>query len=451
MKAISFFILIFLTAGAYAGMFNLPNPIKIAENIATKVDEGTKAGTVGIVEGLKKGAEVTHVADAGKAISNGVSKGADVAQKVNEKATKGTKTALGKVHNGVFDVENGVVTGIDEVIGTPVNANEVTFYLVTADNVDNPTKIDYLKPDELAQTKGKIFFIIHGWMASRNTSWFHDLSAILIKANPENRVLQVNWDKPASDNYALAAFKTESVGNLVGILINRLVTEYKIPSDNIVLIGHSLGGQISGWAAKKFKEITGNTLPRIIALDPAGPLFLLRPDSRRLNKHDAKVVMVIHSDGGKLGFPTSCGTIDFYPNGGSNQPGCWSVDLARISSYVEPVTCDHSRAWDFFLEAVNSTGSFLSRKCKSFGDFQKNICEAVEVAMGDLETLAQGSFYLETNHERPYSKFLKRIVDHVKADVEKVEEHIDRIRHKSSAQDEDIHKSSTESDVKSEA
>lgn len=125
-------------------------------------------------------------------------------------------------------------------------------------------------------------------------------------------------------------------GNFLGILVNRLVSEYKVPREKIVLIGHSLGGQISGWAGKKFGEISGQKLARIIALDPAGPLFILRPNSRRLNKHDAEVVMVIHTDGDKLGFPIPCGTIDFFPNGGDNQPGCWEVDLARISTYAEP-------------------------------------------------------------------------------------------------------------------
>ncbi|KAK9892115.1 hypothetical protein WA026_018318 [Henosepilachna vigintioctopunctata] len=322
---------------------------------------------------------------------------------------KGTKTFIGKVHNGVFDVEKGFVDGLHEVVGTPVDLEQLTFHLVTAKNVGAPSKINFFKPDDVANTTGKIVFLIHGWQSSMNSSWVRDLSEILIKRHPGTHVVEVNWDGPAADNYAFSAFVTESAGDYVGILINRLVSDYKIPLKNILVIGHSLGAQISGWAAKKFIDITGKKLPRIVALDPAGPLFILRPDSRRLNKKDADVVSVVHTDADKLGFPDNCGTLDFFPNGGDNQPGCWTVDLAKISTYVEPVTCDHSRAWDFFVEAVNNTNSFLARKCASNWYSKNEDCTDEVVAMGDLETKATGSFYLETNEHRPYSKPLLKL------------------------------------------
>lgn len=96
----------------------------------------------------------------------------------------------------------------------------------------------------------------------------------------------------------------------------------EIPLQNIVIIGHSLGAQIAGWIGKNFYRRTKKKLSRIIALDPAGPIFRIRPSSRRLNQKDAEVVLVVHTDIITFGYPNSCGTIDFFPKGGSTQTGC---------------------------------------------------------------------------------------------------------------------------------
>lgn len=64
---------------------------------------------------------------------------------------------------------------------------------------------------------------------------------------------------------------------------------------------------------------------RITGLDPAGPLFddIWDNDDSRLSPTDADLVVIIHSDAGKAGFPGNLGDIDFYPNGGTApQPGC---------------------------------------------------------------------------------------------------------------------------------
>lgn len=123
---------------------------------------------------------------------------------------------------------------------------------------------------------------------------------------------------------------------MIADMIVKLKNNHGTPLDDILLIGHSLGGQITGFVGKLVKEKTEQKLPRIIALDPAGPLFDNRPEDKRLNKNDAEIVEVLHSDGGTFGFLKSCGTIDFFPNGGSSQPGCKRIDLLDITSIVDP-------------------------------------------------------------------------------------------------------------------
>jgi len=42
----------------------------------------------------------------------------------------------------------------------------------------------------------------------------------------------------------------------------------------------------------------------------------------RLDETDAIFVDVIHTNAGQYGFDRSIGHMDFYPNGGKNQPDC---------------------------------------------------------------------------------------------------------------------------------
>jgi hypothetical protein len=62
-------------------------------------------------------------------------------------------------------------------------------------------------------------------------------------------------------------------------------------------------------------------------LDPAGPFFSLNDTETRLDTTDADFVDVIHTDSGsltdgQLTFIEAIGHVDFYPNGGIDQPGC---------------------------------------------------------------------------------------------------------------------------------
>ncbi|KAK9892112.1 hypothetical protein WA026_018315 [Henosepilachna vigintioctopunctata] len=255
-----------------------------------------------------------------------------------------------------------------------------------------------------------LFFIFTESYPSSSFSIKNSLKPLKMQLMNTHTVL-LDWDRPAYDHYIFSAFDTESVGKYVGVLINRLVSNYGVSTENIIVIGHSLGAHIAGFACKTFTKITGKKLPRIIVLDPAGPLFIFRPNSERLNKNDADVVMAVHTDAGAEGYPTVIGTIDFFPNGGFDQPGCWKTLKAfNLKTYRQPLSCDHNRAWEYFVEAVNVTGSFAARKCDSYENFKKGICAGEVVMMGDLNLKATGSFFLETNSEKPFSKQLPEVI-----------------------------------------
>ena len=65
-------------------------------------------------------------------------------------------------------------------------------------------------------------------------------------------------------------------------------------------------------------------------MDPAGPNFEFTDKLVRIDKSDAKFVDIIHTNGdnlitGHFGISASVGHVDFYPNGGRQQPGCSSA------------------------------------------------------------------------------------------------------------------------------
>lgn len=75
------------------------------------------------------------------------------------------------------------------------------------------------------------------------------------------------------------------------------------------------------------------------ALDPAYPGFEGPNARRRLNKTDARFVDVIHTNArfglnNAVGLETPLGHADFYPNGGSFQPGCFGFSLQQSQQYL---------------------------------------------------------------------------------------------------------------------
>lgn len=69
------------------------------------------------------------------------------------------------------------------------------------------------------------------------------------------------------------------------------------------------------------KSVSTGKLAKIVALDPALPLFARADAEERLDATDAEYVEIIHTNAGYLGFTRSIGHASFYPNGGSAQPG----------------------------------------------------------------------------------------------------------------------------------
>lgn len=54
------------------------------------------------------------------------------------------------------------------------------------------------------------------------------------------------------------------------------------------------------------------------------------------------------------------GHVDFYANGGFDQPGCYQ------QTAVSPGSCNHNRAPDYYAESINSDKGFWGFRCGEF-------------------------------------------------------------------------------------
>ncbi|XP_077987702.1 pancreatic triacylglycerol lipase-like [Glandiceps talaboti] len=232
-------------------------------------------------------------------------------------------------------------------------------------------------------------FIIHGFLSDADTDWMDDMKDEFLTRADYN-VFLVDWEDGADKlfTYGKAADNSYEVGRQIYEFIQMLKTKTGYDERKVHLIGHSLGAHASGEAGRRIP-----TIGRITGLDPAGRNFEDLGTDRRLDASDAQFVDIIHTDSDKYGFLNPIGDVDFYPNGGDDQPGCSPIGLKA---------CDHGRAYVYFTESINVNCAYTSypcavgQECSTCGSGQCN-------RMGFHATkIPGGTFYLETNSNPVY-------------------------------------------------
>ncbi|KAK4874998.1 hypothetical protein RN001_011420 [Aquatica leii] len=234
--------------------------------------------------------------------------------------------------------------------------------------------------------------IIHGYMGS----WLEDgplnTAQTYLKICDCN-VIIVDWETGAKGpQYANAAANTEVVGRQLGILLLHMIKNGLQP-DLLHLIGFSLGAHVAGCASEVLKK-NEHLVGRITALDAASPLFRhnnFKDKSKKLDKDDAVFVDAIHTDASPFftdgfGLLEPIGHVDFFPNGGFEQPGCVDRRASVVMTHLErtitkDTACSHLRSWELFLESLQTklgkirNCEFTAFKCKSgLESFQNGLC-----------------------------------------------------------------------------
>lgn len=87
--------------------------------------------------------------------------------------------------------------------------NQVTFYLRNRE-VDNAVQLTNENLD-LVNSSKPIRFLIHGWLAARNTTWYIEATDAYLNKGDYN-IIQVDWADPASHEYDFSANCTKPVG-----------------------------------------------------------------------------------------------------------------------------------------------------------------------------------------------------------------------------------------------
>ncbi|XP_010888390.1 lipase member H isoform X1 [Esox lucius] len=259
-------------------------------------------------------------------------------------------------------------------------------------------------------------FVIHGYRPTGAPPVWVDHIVQLLSEQQDMNVLVVDWNRGAANlNYFTAVANTrQAASNLTGFILNMQAEGASLSS--IHMIGVSLGAHLAGFVGANLKGKIG----RITGLDPAGPMFTGATPEERLDPSDAMFVDVLHTDMNSFGLQGQHGHIDYYANGGFDQPGCPKTIFSGKSYFV----CDHQRSVFLYLCALNRTCNITAYPCSSYSDFLDGRClqcEAFKPAScpvlgydvskwrDTLLRLGQTKAYFTTTATLPYKKVSYRV------------------------------------------
>lgn len=294
-------------------------------------------------------------------------------------------------------------------------SNSTQFTL--SDTNNSPWIAQKLDQEGFFAQNRQVVFIVHGYLNNAKTTWLSPMKDEILKAD-DSTVIIVDWKCGADfPEYAIAASNTQTTAAAVASFAQAVANLEKFASDPTQLylycIGHSLGAQVCGQAGRKAKSSAGQQLfNRVTGLDPASPGFAKCNDHLHVDKDSAACVDIIHTDGSLKGhalpvvhFGTllQWGHIDFYPNGGHDQPGCLNIrnDIGF---------CSHEKAHDFFMTTINRPESCAARGlCSNVTTLPDSCASNVTQKMGYYSSchaksagVIEGTFYLTATAAEPF-------------------------------------------------
>nr|XP_034833224.1 pancreatic lipase-related protein 2-like [Maniola hyperantus] len=227
--------------------------------------------------------------------------------------------------------------------------------------------------------------ISHGWLSNMKTNLNPVIRDAYLRLM-ETNVIVLDWRRLALAPYPTAARGVPDIGRGLGQFLNFLHRTTGVAFNTIHLIGFSLGGHVVGNAGRYL----GGRVARITSLDPAGPLW--SNNDQRLRPSDAIYVEAIHTNGGAagLGIGSPVANVDFFPNGGKSQPGCYT-----------PI-CDHNRAWEFFVATVPRPNHLMGRRCADMQEVNRDRCNGPTFPLGNTDINKRGSGMFRVNTGRRY-------------------------------------------------
>uniref|UniRef100_A0A8C0CWR4 Lipase H n=1 Tax=Balaenoptera musculus TaxID=9771 RepID=A0A8C0CWR4_BALMU len=201
------------------------------------------------------------------------------------------------------------------VVGTGLN---VKLMLYTRRNPTCAQAINSTVLGNLNVTK-KTIFTVHGFRPTGSPPvWMEDLVEGLLSVDDMN-VVVVDWNQG----------KTRKVAIVLKEFIDQMLKERF--SGDIYMIGVSLGAHVSWVCWKGTMASWKNTA---------------------------------------LGYREPLGNIDFYPNGGLDQPGCPQTIFGGMQYFK----CDHQRSVYLYLSSLRENCTITAYPCDSYRDYRNGKC-----------------------------------------------------------------------------
>ncbi|KAK7794265.1 hypothetical protein R5R35_013600 [Gryllus longicercus] len=230
-----------------------------------------------------------------------------------------------------------------------------------------------------------LVLISHGYLENGNKTWMLNMMVELLQFADLNVIL-IDWGGGSAPPYSQAVANTRVVGTVAAHLVNQ-IGKLGYRTTDCHVIGHSLGSHIASYIGQVLKDKFKIRLARISALDPAEPHFTKTPPIMRLDPTDADFIDVTHTDtapfiSGGLGLLEPVGHVDFYPNGGVNQPGCsetMSHYIGRergsfVGGLQKFLSCNHIRSYKYYTESINTRCPYMAIACESWEHFKNGSC-----------------------------------------------------------------------------
>ncbi|XP_009902349.1 phospholipase A1 member A [Dryobates pubescens] len=207
--------------------------------------------------------------------------------------------------------------------------------------------------------------IIHGFRAlGTKPSWIEGLVNAILHTSQVN-VIAVDWVYGSTAAYPSAVENVTQLALSISQFISKLLA-LGISKTSIHIIGVSLGAHVGGLVG----HFHGGQLGRITGLDPAGPKYTRASPEERLDPGDALFVEAIHTDADNFGIRIPVGHVDYFVNGGRDQPGCPRF----ISAGYKYLICDHMRAVHLYVSALEHSCPVIAFPCASHQDFLNGHC-----------------------------------------------------------------------------
>uniref|UniRef100_A0A1A9WQ29 Lipase domain-containing protein n=1 Tax=Glossina brevipalpis TaxID=37001 RepID=A0A1A9WQ29_9MUSC len=278
--------------------------------------------------------------------------------------------------------------------------DKIEFFVYTKQSSDNSMPLE-VNVESIVRSgidlQKPTTFAIHGVFDSENFEEYEVIRDTKFEIEDDNvivvdyRYLTYYFFPDLRNASTIASIVTDSITELFVLLHNTFDLDFK----RVHVVGFCLGGQIAGFLGQRIYDNFNMKIGRITALDPFGLLyFSSTPDNERLSPDDAEYVEVIHTNAGEFGFKSPCGHADYYPNGGTTQPGC------------NQMHCSHKRAYELVpnMWLPITEHEFIVSKCGSHVNIQPEYCRWLNIRMGDLQQqpLPMGVFYVETIAKEPF-------------------------------------------------